>query len=64
MTIHDRRDWHAGARQSSWTALDTNITGLSEAEAADRLRSFGPNALPVSARRHPVLRFLAHFNSA
>ena len=64
MTIHDRRDWHAGARQSSWTALETNITGLSEAEAADRLRSFGPNALPVSARQHPVLRFLAHFNSA
>jgi len=64
MTIHETRNWHSGARHLSWAVLNAKVTGLSETEAADRLRRFGPNALPVPAGRHPVLRFLAHLNSA
>lgn len=64
MTMQETRDWHVGERQLSWTALETTIAGLSQVEATDRLARFGPNALPVPAGRYPVLRFLAHFNSA
>ncbi|POH66876.1 carbonate dehydratase [Cryobacterium zongtaii] len=42
--------------------LHTSRHGLDEAEAAARLVRFGPNALPVVAKKNPVLRFLGHFN--
>ena len=37
--------------------------GLTEAEAAARLQKYGPNRLPEGKRRHPALRFLAHFHN-
>ncbi len=43
-------------------AVGGQRAGLSSAEAAQRLERFGPNKLPEPPRRHPVLRFLAHFN--
>ena len=36
--------------------------GLRSAEAAERLASFGPNALPEKKSKPAWLRFLAHFN--
>lgn len=36
--------------------------GLDEAEAARRLKRFGPNALPPASRRGPLVRFAAQFN--
>jgi calcium-translocating P-type ATPase len=36
---------------------------LSSAEAAQRLRQFGPNSLPAVRGRGPVLRFLMQFNN-
>ena len=36
--------------------------GLSSADAAERLKSFGPNALPEKKSKPAWLRFLAHFN--
>ena len=44
-------------------SLGASRTGLSEAEAIDRLQRHGRNRLPSSARRNPFLRFLAHFNN-
>jgi magnesium-transporting ATPase (P-type) len=38
--------------------------GLSSAEAAERLKRHGPNALPAVKPRHPLARFAAQFNSA
>jgi magnesium-transporting ATPase (P-type) len=38
--------------------------GLSDGEARVRLAEFGPNSLPAPATVHPVVRFLAQFNSA
>lgn len=45
-------------------ALDSQPTGLAPDEAAARRARYGPNALPEAKGRHPVLRFLAHFNNA
>ena len=39
-------------------------TGLGRDEVDRRLVTFGPNSLPPPATVHPVLRFLAQFNSA
>lgn len=36
--------------------------GLSEQEAAERLKKFGPNALPEQAGKSAFMRFIAHFN--
>ncbi|WP_434585996.1 cation-transporting P-type ATPase [Klebsiella sp. R390] len=36
--------------------------GLCSADAAERLKSFGPNALPEKKSKPAWLRFLAHFN--
>lgn len=44
--------------------LDASYAGISQAEAAQRLAKHGPNALPVTRGTHPVMRFLAQFNSA
>ncbi len=59
-----RTDWHAQPETHLFEALRTSRTGLSRAEAAQRLVEHGPNALPAAARLHPVLRFLRHFHSA
>ena len=64
MTTDSARLWHSGPKELSWQALNTTVAGLSGEEAAQRLERYGPNALPPSAVRHPLFRFLAHFNSA
>jgi magnesium-transporting ATPase (P-type) len=56
--------WHALAADSVLDRLDADIAGLSQSEAEERLARHGPNALPTSAATHPLLRFLAQFNSA
>ncbi|MDS6631088.1 cation-transporting P-type ATPase [Klebsiella michiganensis] len=40
----------------------SHVDGLSAAEAAERLKTFGPNALPEKKGKPAWLRFLAHFN--
>ena len=44
--------------------LASSPQGLTSAEAERRLAQYGRNALPTGTRRHPILRFLAHFNNA
>jgi len=44
--------------------LASTSQGLSSGEAERRLRQHGPNSIPTATRRHPILRFLAHFNNA
>src|SRR5690606_37398175 len=44
--------------------LESGPGGLDPTEAARRLGIFGRNELPAAAARHPLLRFLAQFNSA
>ncbi len=54
---------HASAAPEVLRALATNETGLTTQEAERRRTTHGPNRLPRAARRHPVLRFLAHFHN-
>ncbi|MEQ8230648.1 MAG: cation-transporting P-type ATPase [Gammaproteobacteria bacterium] len=56
-------DFHARERDAVLTALATTAAGLDSAEAARRLAAHGPNRLPASPPRHPLLRFLAHFHN-
>ena len=53
---------HARSAAAVCTDLKTSRHGLDVAEAAERLARVGPNALPVVAKKNPVLRFLSHFN--
>ncbi len=54
---------HAETSDNVLTALDTDPSGLDSKEAWSRLQRHGPNELPPPAARHPVLRFLSHFNN-
>ncbi len=55
--------FHNRSVEAVLEALDAKPNGLSSQEAAHRLASHGPNRLPAPPRRHPALRFLAHFNN-
>ncbi|AHE55822.1 carbonate dehydratase [Sphingomonas sanxanigenens DSM 19645 = NX02] len=44
--------------------LDADRAGLSQDQAEARLHRHGPNALPGAVTVHPLLRFVAQFNSA
>ncbi|MBL8847857.1 MAG: cation-transporting P-type ATPase [Hyphomicrobium zavarzinii] len=57
------RPWHAEPAETLFSVLQTTSAGLTAAEAARRLKTYGPNSLPEPARRHPLLRFLAQFNN-
>ncbi|WP_454683683.1 HAD-IC family P-type ATPase [Ancylobacter moscoviensis] len=59
-----RSDWHALPHEEVAGRLGVTATGLSAGEAQLRLERHGPNALPETPGRHPLLRFLAQFNSA
>jgi magnesium-transporting ATPase (P-type) len=56
-------DPHVMATNDVLAALGTGRRGLTEAEAAGRLARYGPNSLPVTRRRNPILRFLSHFHN-
>ncbi len=56
--------WHALSPESAMSALQTEGTrGLSEAAAAARLQSDGPNDLPAPRTAHPGVIFLRQFRS-
>ena len=55
--------WHALSGADALSALDSNRVGT-HAEAVQRFARHGPNALPIAAGVHPIMRFLAQFNSA
>ncbi|MFN7054060.1 cation-transporting P-type ATPase [Hyphomonas sp.] len=56
--------FHARAAADILSDLSADSqSGLSEIEAAARLRSHGPNRLPAPPARPLILRFLAHFHN-
>ncbi|WP_202911107.1 HAD-IC family P-type ATPase [Ancylobacter sp. TS-1] len=57
-------EWHALAHEEVADLLDVTPAGLTAQEVRARLARHGPNALPEPAGRHPLVRFLAQFNSA
>jgi len=56
-------NWHAIGAEEALARLGSAPSGLTHAEAGDRLARVGPNALPAGASVHPVQRFLAQFNN-
>ncbi|NEX45684.1 HAD-IC family P-type ATPase [Pseudotabrizicola algicola] len=54
---------HARPAHSCLTDLDSHDTGLTDAEAAARLERHGPNRLPQTRARGPLLRFAAQFHN-
>ena len=66
MSIHSETSpaWHSLPQDEVLGALGSDLAGLSQREAARRLRQHGRNALPQAKGAHPVARFLAQFNSA
>lgn len=55
--------WHALTGSEIATILGADLGGLSPEEVNRQTSRFGPNALPKSTRRSPLLRFLAQFNN-
>ncbi len=60
----ERSAVHARAADAVVADLGSTARGLTSAEARERLRRHGPNAIPAGTRRHPLLRFLSQFNNA
>jgi len=56
--------WHTLTGDAVLSRLQSDRQGLTEAEAQRRFAEHGPNSLPRAAGVHPILRFLAQFNSA
>ncbi|HEX5764420.1 MAG TPA: HAD-IC family P-type ATPase, partial [Woeseiaceae bacterium] len=56
--------WHARKVDEVLDAVRSTRGGLSEEEAARRLQDHGPNELPETSGRHPLIRFLSQFHNA
>lgn len=56
--------WHGLTGDEALARLESHCSGLDRDEVRRRLALFGPNSLPPPATVHPLLRFLAQFNSA
>ena len=57
------RHWHAEPVAAIMAVLASSADGLTPAEAAARLATFGPNCLPAAERRSVWHRFLAQFQN-
>jgi len=55
--------WHAESVKAVFELLETSADGLSTEEVSSRLLAYGPNRLPESGGRGPLLRFLYQFHN-
>ncbi len=56
--------WHAMSAEEVEKKVRVDPSrGLDAAEAAERLRTYGPNRLPQGKKKGPLMRFLAQFNN-
>lgn len=55
--------WHSLSTPHIMKVLDAQHTGLSKAEAVQRLQEYGYNRLPEVTKRSPWIRFLAQFHN-
>ncbi|WP_202944755.1 cation-transporting P-type ATPase [Beijerinckia indica] len=60
----DAVPWHAMLAAEVEQQLHVDPTrGLDVTEAAERLKTYGPNRLPQGKKKGPLMRFLAQFNN-
>jgi len=55
--------WHAVAVDAALDTLQADKDGLSDDDAAVRLKTYGPNRLPEPAKRSVLIRFVLHFHN-
>ena len=55
--------WHERSVETVLSLLGAEASGLTATEAAERLRTLGPNRLPEPRRAGPVVRFLRQFHN-
>lgn len=55
--------WHAAAAEEAFTKIESSPKGLTQAEATDRLKRFGPNRLTPPRKKGPLKRFLLQFHN-
>ena len=56
----ETNDYRSMSPEKAMASLESRAGGLSEAEAADRIRSFGFNEIK-EVKKNPVLRFLKRY---
>ncbi|OCH98269.1 carbonate dehydratase [Legionella jamestowniensis] len=55
--------WHEQSIETIWATLNTTESGLSEGEALNRLKRYGPNRLQEPKRKSIFFRFLLQFHN-
>jgi len=55
--------WHHLTTEAVCARLQTDLSGLDQREAVERLAKHGPNRLPEAARPSAILRLLRHFQN-
>ena len=63
MTLEKTKAWHSLPLQEVLQTLSTQTSGLSQQEAAERLKVAGFNQLRPPKKRGPLLRFLLQFHN-
>ncbi|MBV6819060.1 cation-transporting P-type ATPase [Rahnella sp. PD12R] len=58
----ENKNWYQISGNDAMSRLETSEAGLNPQIAAERLKEFGPNALPEKQTKSALMRFLAHFN--
>lgn len=56
------KPWYQHNVEDTLQQLNSQQNGLSAQEAAERLKKYGPNALPEQAGKSAFIRFITHFN--
>ncbi|MCC3144846.1 cation-transporting P-type ATPase [Halanaerobium sp. Z-7514] len=59
----DNYDWYKTSIENTLKMFNTSKDGLSKKETVERLDNYGKNKLPSPAQKHPVLKFLSHYNN-
>ena len=55
--------WHTKSTEVVFKSLETSRSGLSNEEASNRLKQYGPNQLPKIKARGPLIRFFYQFHN-
>ena len=61
--VINSKHWHTETPDSIFSNLSTSSSGLSSEERIKRLSEHGPNSLPESRSRGPLIRFLSQFHN-
>ncbi|MFN2340047.1 MAG: cation-translocating P-type ATPase [Halanaerobium sp.] len=59
----DNYDWYKTSIENTLEIFKTSKDGLTKKEAVKRLNDFGRNKLPSPVEKHPLFKFLSHYNN-